>query len=307
MFYATARDEVARTGLEASDVAAAKAFREKALKEREGQAQQGASKSQQQGVKARDTLGEGENEYADDEVEVDERTPFLKQRKQSSKALAEHDAKARAVSIDPLAPSSAFDETLRDRLRVDAERRRAREQAAEEEDEEEDEAQVGPSQRAMRESERLLERNWRAPPGKKIAVPVRIEPKVYFATERTFLVRVAMLQKFLPWADVLRFQRNGSILPSISGPSQPRCLTSYPRRIPSDSSAQGSSPSPRSPPSPTQPSSSSTARIASGIVSRRACITTSTVRRCSRSCYSLLLESTSGCGLGKWLRLELER
>jgi len=33
----------------------------------------------------------------------------------------------------------------------------------------------------------LLERTWRAPQGKRIAVPVRIEPKVYFAAERTFL------------------------------------------------------------------------------------------------------------------------
>ncbi len=31
----------------------------------------------------------------------------------------------------------------------------------------------------------------RAPPGKKIAIPVRIEPKVYFAAERTFLVSLA--------------------------------------------------------------------------------------------------------------------
>ena len=36
--------------------------------------------------------------------------------------------------------------------------------------------------------DRLLERNWRAPRGKRIAVPVRIEPKVYFAAERTFFV-----------------------------------------------------------------------------------------------------------------------
>ncbi|EKM58443.1 uncharacterized protein PHACADRAFT_252767 [Phanerochaete carnosa HHB-10118-sp] len=181
---APARDEVARTGLEASDVAAAKAFREKALKERERQEQQTSTKPQQS-VKARDTLDDDEEEHADDEIEADERTPFLKQRKQSSRALAGQDTKVRAVSIDPLAPSSAFDETLRDRLREDAERQRAREQAVEEAEDEEE--QVGPSQRAMRDSERLLERNWRAPPGKKIAVPVRIEPKVYFATERTFL------------------------------------------------------------------------------------------------------------------------
>lgn len=31
-------------------------------------------------------------------------------------------------------------------------------------------------------------RHFRAPKGKRVAVPVRVEPKVYFATERTFLV-----------------------------------------------------------------------------------------------------------------------
>ncbi len=44
---------------------------------------------------------------------------------------------------------------------------------------------------------RVLTREWRAPTGKRIAVPVRIEPKVYFAAERTFLVRVLLL--FLPY------------------------------------------------------------------------------------------------------------
>lgn len=182
----TAKDEVARTGLAESDVAAAIAFREKALKERQDQQPQqppSSSKPPAQGVKVRDTLVE-EEEQGDDEGDVDERTPFLKTRKHSGVAKA--DANARALSIDPLAPSSAFDETLRDRLREDAERRRVQEEV--DEDEDEDEQHAGPSQRAMRDSERLLERNWRAPAGKKIAIPVRIEPKVYFATERTFLV-----------------------------------------------------------------------------------------------------------------------
>ena len=40
--------------------------------------------------------------------------------------------------------------------------------------------------------DRLLERNWRAPRGKRIAVPVRIEPKVYFAAERTFFVSLLL-------------------------------------------------------------------------------------------------------------------
>ncbi|PFH60201.1 hypothetical protein XA68_11330 [Ophiocordyceps unilateralis] len=36
-------------------------------------------------------------------------------------------------------------------------------------------------------SEAVQQRKFRAPPGKKIYVPVRVEPKVYFAAERTFL------------------------------------------------------------------------------------------------------------------------
>lgn len=142
------------------------------------------------------------------------------------------DAKNRALSIDPLAPSSAFDETLRDRLREDAERQRAREAVVAEEDE--DEEQVGPSHRAMLDSERLLERNWRAPPGKKIAVPVRIEPKVYFATERTFLVRLTHLSPQCRGA-TNRFLRcafrNGFTLLSTSGPLLPPSSTSFPQKI----------------------------------------------------------------------------
>lgn len=36
-------------------------------------------------------------------------------------------------------------------------------------------------------SDTVFEANFQAPPGKRICVPVRVEPKVYFATERTFL------------------------------------------------------------------------------------------------------------------------
>ncbi|KAI0346258.1 SPX-domain-containing protein [Trametopsis cervina] len=191
MDLAPAKDESARIGLDSAEVAAAVAFREKTLKER---AQEDISRSlpATSAIKARDTAVEQEaaDGEADDEDEVDERTPFLKQRKQSGKAVPTVDAnKSRAFSIDPLAPASAFDETMRDRIREDVKRKRAQLDALDDDDEEEeeDEEQVGPSARATRDTERLLERNFSAPAGKKIAVPVRIEPKVYFATERTFL------------------------------------------------------------------------------------------------------------------------
>ncbi|KAH8100950.1 SPX-domain-containing protein [Cristinia sonorae] len=190
MDVAQAKDEGRITRLPDAALAEAVAIREKNLKERELADQQRLTSAN---VKARDMIDTQDDagEDADDE-DADERTPFLKGRKSGSKTLLS-DPKARALSIDPLAPSSAFDETLRDRLREDVERKRVSEEAVDEDDDEDDEdgrdIQEGMSQvtRARRQSERLLERNWRAPPGKRIAVPVRIEPKVYFATERTFL------------------------------------------------------------------------------------------------------------------------
>ncbi|KAG1743955.1 uncharacterized protein EDB91DRAFT_1335642 [Suillus paluster] len=46
---------------------------------------------------------------------------------------------------------------------------------------------AGLDEKNLREDERLLMRDWTAPAGKRIAVSVRVEPKVYFANERTFL------------------------------------------------------------------------------------------------------------------------
>jgi len=50
----------------------------------------------------------------------------------------------------------------------------------------EEEAALGISKMRYAD-DRILERNVRAPAGKRISIPVRIEPKVYFAAERTFL------------------------------------------------------------------------------------------------------------------------
>ena len=167
---------------------------------------------------ARDELQQAEH---DADVESDgegedatETTALLsakRERRQAATAKAiasalDHTAQARAMSIDPLTPSSAFDETLRDRLRG----QRAEGEAVEDEDEDDEEEGEGDeeqrlvrtaAQRALGEGpseegnengangeDRVLDRSWRAPPGKRIAVPVRIEPKVYFAVERTFFV-----------------------------------------------------------------------------------------------------------------------
>ncbi|KAI0784297.1 SPX-domain-containing protein [Abortiporus biennis] len=206
---APARDEGKITGLTGPEVAAAVAFREKALKERSHQeAQQRMERAVAKShVKARDMAHDGEvdegeqadTEHSDieedEEEESDERTPFLTSKKAKKQSTivreAQNDVKGRALSIDPLAPSNVFDETLRDRLsREDVERRRnpeTKDDEEEEEEEEEDHEEGTSADRGQMVDRRLLERNWSAPPGKKIWVPVRIEPKVYFATERTFL------------------------------------------------------------------------------------------------------------------------
>jgi len=153
MDMAPAKDEHRRTGLSGAEVEEAIAFREKMLKERQQ-----------------------ESAVQDDESE-DERIPFLKTRRASSRHIL--GPKPRAVSIDPLAPSSAFDNTLRNRLKESAMRDENNEDG--DGDDEDDEALNRPT------DERILSREFSAPAGKRIAVPVRIEPKVYFASERTFL------------------------------------------------------------------------------------------------------------------------
>lgn len=200
--FASARDEHKRTGLDSQDVAAAVAFREKSLKQQD----ESAKRKSHPPIPTRDHTAEGngldDHEHdGDDEEDVDERTPFLRGRRASKPAPLADSAQGRALSIDPLAPSSAFDETLRDRLREE-QRQKKSEDAVEDEDE--DDIEEGTSRRERSPSDdRVLERRWVAPPGKRIAVPVRIEPKVYFAAERTFLVSACRVRIGSP-AHVLR-------------------------------------------------------------------------------------------------------
>lgn len=238
-----------------------------------------------------DEDGEGEAEGDD---EPDERTPFLKGRGRKASVTLETQ-KVRALSIDPLAPSSAFDETLRDRLREDAERKGGlgngngivangngvgEEGIPEEEDE--DEAEAETAERGRRQSERLLERHWKAPEGKKIAVPVRIEPKVYFATERTFLVSSRSQPSWIfSYCSYLISQlflhRNGSISPFTLPPSPRPFSTSSPQTTQPASSAQAYSPSQHWPPSHTLPLFSCIELGISGIEERKGCIMINTV------------------------------
>ncbi len=91
------------------------------------------------------------------------------------------------MSINPLAPSSAFDETYKQHL---GKARDDRQQEADtssavngDDDDEQNESRESPAGGGTDYVE-----DWAAPAGKRIAVPVRVEPKVYFAAERTFLV-----------------------------------------------------------------------------------------------------------------------
>ncbi|KAL1673389.1 VTC domain-containing protein [Schizophyllum commune] len=166
-----AKDEDKRTGLSGKDLEEAIAYRERMLKE------QRAKERREENAKQReDVQDHHDTDNAVDDEDADEARPLLRGRR-----LTNETGRSRALSIDPLAPSAAFDETLRDRL---SEHERlnghgnghAHDQGA------------PPNGRgSSADDERLLERRWHAPDGKRIAVPVRIEPKVYFAAERTFL------------------------------------------------------------------------------------------------------------------------
>jgi SPX domain protein involved in polyphosphate accumulation/uncharacterized membrane protein YidH (DUF202 family) len=150
MDMAPARDEGARIGLGNGQAADAIAFREKQLKERA----QPPGPSRARSIDVLPVVPAPPTTPAP-------RTP----------------SRSRTLSIDPLVPSSAFDERFKDRLR-------AVNRAQEEEDA--NAAQTSPEGNEAGD-DRILTREWHAPSGKRIAIPVRVEPKVYFAAERTFL------------------------------------------------------------------------------------------------------------------------
>ena len=159
MDLAPARDERQRTGITGQALDEAIAYRERMLKENQTASASRSSEGQS---------GEGPSE----------RTPFLKSTSSMSQI------RPRAFSIDPLAPSQAFDKTLRERLGNELDPGAT--STTNRDGRNPDDVEVD---EALRSDERIVSRDFRAPKGKRIAVPVRIEPKVYFASERTFLVR----------------------------------------------------------------------------------------------------------------------
>ncbi|KAL0571002.1 vacuolar transporter chaperone [Marasmius crinis-equi] len=190
-----AKDEGRRIGLTDSQVAEATAYREQMLKER----RKSEAAIGKKPLTSRSYPGPDADEEAIDGDGEDEDESEAMKRVTKGRSASQGAPKPRTLSINPLVPSSAFDQTLKDRLRVQVDVKKGLqngngvdakdkfnktpEEDEQSHDEDEDEDEAGPSTG----DDRVMSRDWHAPPGKRIAVPVRVEPKVYFATERTFL------------------------------------------------------------------------------------------------------------------------
>lgn len=172
---ALAKNEGQRTGLSGTEVEEAIAFREKMLKQRrEEDVQNGAS-----------TSSSGKDVGAEEEGQRLE----AQARRRLSTVRDSPDFRSRSLSINPLAPSTAFDETLKNKLNDVHQREQGDDgRIAEENEENGENGQSRNPGNGASSDDRIMVRGWSAPAGKRISVPVRIEPKVYFALERTFLV-----------------------------------------------------------------------------------------------------------------------
>jgi hypothetical protein len=165
MMGGIAVDEVGSARVPLGEALEAIAWREKQMK-----AQEAAMETEV--AQRREAAGAAPE--SDDER--DARKAFLKKKKVRVPAPLER------FSIDPLAPASVFDKSLENKLKG-----RARFHGSDEGDQGEGAETVGQSSR-MAEADPEYIRQFIASPGKRIAVPVRVEPKVFFAQERTFLV-----------------------------------------------------------------------------------------------------------------------
>lgn len=159
------------TGLDPEAAAAAISHRESFLRQKAEEDEKKKKVGQPKPVTSRD---------GDNTDEEDGRTPFLR-TKRASMPTGE---RPRNLSIYPLTPSSQFDKNFKSKLNQGHDEAVAPSETRSEE--QENGATPGPASSHQNEIEYV--REWRAQDGKRIAVPVRIEPKVYFAAERTFLV-----------------------------------------------------------------------------------------------------------------------
>ena len=125
----------------------------------------------------------------EDRQEAHEDTQFLRRGPPKPR---ENRKGTNTLSIDPLAPSVEFDRRFKKKLgrRGRGSRSISRNQSAERLEEEEDAAAPAETSNRNQGGETIYTNAFSAQAGKRIAVPVRVEPKVFFAQERTFLVRL---------------------------------------------------------------------------------------------------------------------
>lgn len=172
MDRAPAKDADLRTGLSYKDVAEANAYREKMLKEIE--------------------------EACENEEDASHLKPYLRGR-QTGQPLTIGKPRGADIQIDPLASASAFDATLRQQLRK-AESVARDSIGDNSHSQKTDGETIGLANNSLEDLEDPhssginttapeFVNNFLAPAGKRVSIPVRVEPKVYFAAERTFLVR----------------------------------------------------------------------------------------------------------------------
>ncbi|WRT67872.1 uncharacterized protein IL334_004846 [Kwoniella shivajii] len=99
-----------------------------------------------------------------------------------------------SLRIDPLASSDRFDKNVSildakslKKLNEAAAKNEQAKKAIAQQDDSEDEDDGGEGQEDEDDNQVIYVSQFQAPPGKRISVPVRVEPKVVFAAERTFL------------------------------------------------------------------------------------------------------------------------
>ncbi|KAG8988494.1 vacuolar transporter chaperone [Tulasnella sp. JGI-2019a] len=202
---AVARDEEGRVGLTPGQATDAIKYRQMMLEK--NMAKEVAKRKQKQ--KERDTTAkdEADGSEADDEG-ADESSTLIRRQKAARTASEVGQPRPRGLSINPLAPSGAFDKTFQRKLQRESRRRvdDVSDDGGLNEDEDVPRGEYGPSEprsyiarlaaliglSAAAPTEAVPTEpidyvRVTAPEGKKISVAVRIEPKVIFATERTFL------------------------------------------------------------------------------------------------------------------------
>ncbi|KAG8817136.1 vacuolar transporter chaperone [Serendipita sp. 399] len=157
MAIGVAMNEVGSARVPLGEALEAIAWRERELRRQEAE------------IEAR--IVESQREAAGSSSTAEERKPLLQARKPPAPGHYT------PLSINPLAPARDFDKSLQQKLNRTAKKR----------DEEEEEEEEGAGEQPTASTSIELIREFVASPGKRIAVPVRIEPKVFFAQERTFL------------------------------------------------------------------------------------------------------------------------